>query len=150
MGAFHKDSFCQVSIVVKDIEAMSKRYAEMFGIPEPTIFETPTPEIAKTVYRGKPTDARAKLAVFELGPIILDLIQPSDEPSSWKEFLETHGEGVHHIAFQTENREEVVQYFEQHDMPVRHYGEYAGGNYTVFDSEAQLGLLIQAKYESIK
>ncbi len=94
-----------------------------------------------------PTGTRAKLAVFELGHIILDLIQPDDEPSSWKEFLETHGEGVHHIAFSTMDRENVVGYFEKNEMPVRHYGEYTGGNYTVFDSAEHLGVLIQAKQE---
>ncbi len=45
----------------------------------------------------------------------------------------------------TRDREPVVQYFEENRMPVRHYGEYTGGNYTVFDSKEKFGTFIQVK-----
>jgi len=46
-----------------------------------------------------------------------------------------------------EDREAAVNYFEENGMPVRHYGEYEGGNYTVFDSREKLGTFVQEKYE---
>ena len=55
--------------------------------------------------------------------------------------------GVHHIAFMTDDRDRAVKYFEENGMPVRHYGEYEGGNYTVFDSAEKTGVYIQVKYE---
>ena len=61
------------------------------------------------------------------------------------EFLDKNGDGIHHIAFMTRDREPVVQYFEENRMPVRHYGEYTGGNYTVFDSKEKFGTFIQVK-----
>jgi hypothetical protein len=47
----------------------------------------------------------------------------------------------------TEERTPIVEYFEENEMPIRHYGEYPGGNYTVFDSAKDLGVLIQVKEE---
>lgn len=147
MGIINGKSVCQIALVVKDIEVVAKKYAELFGVPVPNVFTVPPQSEAHTQYRGVPTNTRAKLAVFDLGQVVLELTEPDDEPSSWKEFLDTHGDGVHHIAFMTEDREKVVDYFEKNDMPVRHYGEYTGGSYTVFDSAKELGVLVQVKYE---
>lgn len=147
MGIIDGKTICQVALVVKDIAASVTEYSNLFGVPEPEIFQVPEQETAKTSYKGIPTATRAKLAVFDLGQVVLEITQPDDEPSSWKEFLAKNGDGVHHIAFMTEDRGSVVKYFEENDMPVRHYGEYEGGNYTVFDSKEKLGLFVQVKYE---
>ena len=138
-------TICQVALVVRDVKATAKAYADLFDMPMPEIVQVPLPEIAHTEVRGKPSKTRAQIAVFRLGQIVLELTQPDEEPSSWKEFLETHGEGVHHIAFMTEDRDKVVQYFAEQNMPVRHYGEYPGGNYTVFDCAELFKVLIQVK-----
>ncbi len=147
MSILNPESMCQVSIIVKDIEETAKHYAELFGVPVPEIMQVPPEEIAHTKYRGAPTSTRAKIVVFRLGQVVLELTQPDMEPSSWKEFLDKNGEGVHHIAFMTNNREKVVDYFEKKDVPVRHYGEYPGGNYTIFDSTDKFKVLIQVKYK---
>jgi len=48
--------------------------------------------------------AHAKL----LGSLLLELIQP-EGTSLWSEFLETHGEGLHHIAYNVSNWHEMVR-----------------------------------------
>lgn len=147
MAIIDGNSICQIALVVKDLEAAAKQYAELFGVPEPPIFSVGPYEEAKTEYRGQPTETRARLCVFDLGKIVLELTEADEHPSSWKEYLEEHGEGVHHIGFMTDDRAKVIKYFEENDMPVRHYGEYPGGNYTFIDSEDKLGVLINVKYE---
>ncbi len=119
----------------------------MFGVEIPYIMSIPEYEQAKTMFKGEPTETKARLAVFDLGQVVLEITEPDDKPSSWKDFLDNNGEGVDHIAFMTEDREAAVKYFEENDMPVRHYGEYEGGNYTVFDSKDKLGVYVQVKYE---
>lgn len=54
----------QIGVVVKDIEKTSQAIADFFGMDKPEIIMTPSREKAKTVFRGKPTEARAKLAFF--------------------------------------------------------------------------------------
>ncbi|MFC0470414.1 VOC family protein [Halalkalibacter kiskunsagensis] len=147
MGIIDKSAICQIALVVKDIEQVSKNYAELFGVEVPTIFTIPPIEESNTEYRGEPTKTRAKLAVIDLGPVVLELTEPDEEPSSWKEFLEGSGEGVHHIGFKVEDRGKVIEHFSEKGIPIRHYGEYPGGNYTFVDSTKQLGVILNIKHE---
>ncbi|WHX49446.1 VOC family protein [Paenibacillus woosongensis] len=147
MGIIDPHQICQIALVVKDIEAAAKNYAEIFGVEVPEIWLLAPEEESHTKYRGLPTGTRAKLCVFELGSIILELTEPDEHPSSWKEFLEEKGEGVHHIGFMVKDREEALSALEKRGIPVRHTGEYPGGSYTFVDSEAQLGVLLNLKYE---
>lgn len=147
MGVIDAKTICQVALVVSDIEKTVKEYAKLFGVPEPEIIITPDESTAHTQFKGVPTRTRAKLAVFDMGQLVLELTQPDDQPSSWKDFLEKNGDGIHHIAFMTDDREAAVEYFEKNGMSIRHYGEYEGGNYTVFDSKEKLGTFVQVKYE---
>lgn len=147
MDKVDSGTLCQIALVVKDIEKAVKFYSEIFNVDPPTLFSIPPQEEAKTQYRGKPTETRAKLAVFKMGPVVLELIQPDEEPSSWKEFLDTKGEGVHHIGFMVDDREAVLDKMGKMGIAVRHYGEYPGGSYTFVDSEEQLGVILNLKHE---
>lgn len=147
MGVVDGKSICQIALVVRDIKSAVKHYAALFGVPEPEIFGIAPLEQAKTSFRGELTPTQPKLAVFDLGQVVLELTEPDEHPSSWKTFLEEHGDGVHHIGFRVGDREKAVRFFEEEGMPVRHYGEYPGGNYTFMDSEAKLGVLVNIKYE---
>lgn len=146
-GILHPESLCQVALVVRDVEETARQYAQLFGVPVPEFAYVPEESIAHTKFRGMQSFTRAKIAVFKLGQVVLEITQPDMEPSSWKEFLETHDEGVHHIAFMTNDREAVVNYFQESGIPVRHYGEYPGGNYTIFDTEEKYKVLLQVKYK---
>lgn len=148
MSIVEGKKLCQIALVVKDIKKTAEEYAKLLGVEVPEIIQIPPVEEAHTQFKGELTATRAKLAVFDMGQVVLELTEPDGLPSSWKEYLETRGEGVHHIAFMTEDREKVVKYFAENDMPIRHYGEYEGGNYTVFDSKDKFGIYLQVKSES--
>lgn len=52
--------------------------------------------------------AHAKL----FGRLLLELIQPLEKGSIWSNFLETHGEGLQHIAYDVPNWQEMVSKLE--------------------------------------
>ena len=52
--------------------------------------------------RGEPIAYSMKLAVAWTGSTMWELIEPLDGPSIYKEFLDEHGEGVHHVLVQHE------------------------------------------------
>jgi 4-hydroxyphenylpyruvate dioxygenase and related hemolysins len=143
-------TICQVAIVVKDIEKTARNYAEIFGLPMPEISLVPPPEETHIQYRGKLTGTRAKICVFQMGPIVLELTEPDGEPSSWREFLDDKGEGVHHIGFVVEDRKAELDFLEQKGIGIRHTGVYPGGSYTFTDSEEQLGVILNLKYSEKK
>ncbi len=134
---------CQVGLIVRDIERSAEAYSRVFGMPKPPVIVTDEAKIARTMYRGEPTEARAKLAFFQMGQVSLELIEPIGGPSTWQEFLDEKGEGVHHIAFTIQGTDQVVAYLEGEGINVVQQGHYTGGMYTYVDSEPALGVVLE-------
>ena len=133
----------QIGIVVHDIEAVARKYADFFGIDKPDIIVTDAVDKAQTEYNGERTEARAKLAFFHLGSLDLELIEPDEHPSTWREHLNRHGEGVHHIALQIKGMKEKIQLLGQTGYPLQQKGEYTGGRYAYMDTSNDLKVLIE-------
>ena len=133
----------QIGIIVRDIEVTSRAYADLLGVEVPKWILTETEDVAQTRYMGKPTQARAKLAFFDMGSVQLELIEPVGAPSTWQAFLDEQGEGVHHIAFQIQGMREQVGLLDGMDMPLVQRGEYTGGRYAYIDGSAQLKLVLE-------
>jgi methylmalonyl-CoA/ethylmalonyl-CoA epimerase len=136
---------CQVGLLVHDIETAAHRYCEVFGVDMPPIIETPGYAISKTTYHGKPCDAAAKLAFFSMGQVQIELIEPDAQSSVWRDYLNAHGVGVHHIAFQVEDTDRVLQHLKEHGIDVLQQGLYSDGSgmYTYVDSVPVLGVMLE-------
>ena len=142
-AALGSDVICQVGLIVRDIEKSARAYADLFGVEVPNWSLTDPEEKAHTRYRGQPTQGQAKLAFFQLGSVSLELIQPVGGPSTWQEFLDTHGEGIHHIAFQIKGMDEQIAILEKKGMPLVQRGDYTGGCYSYIDGTPQLGVILE-------
>jgi 4-hydroxyphenylpyruvate dioxygenase-like putative hemolysin len=55
------------------------------------------------ILRGKPVDTTIKVAFVESGDVQIELIQPVEGKNLYTEFLETRGEGIHHLGYQVED-----------------------------------------------
>lgn len=133
----------QVAIVVRDIEARARAWADVLGLPVPEIIVTDPVEVARTEYEGAPTPARARLAFFHLGQVDLELIEPLGGPSTWQDQLDRHGEGLHHIAFQIQGMPERLAYLDAKGAPLVQRGEYTGGRYAYVDGAPRLGAILE-------
>jgi methylmalonyl-CoA/ethylmalonyl-CoA epimerase len=140
----------QICIVVKDIEKCSADYAVFFGVKKPSISTTGPRDETHAEYKGAPTDARAKLAFFRFKNITLELIEPVGGPSTWKEWLDTHGEGVHHIAFNVRDTKGKVKALADKDVNVVQRGDYRGGKYTYLDATGPLKIVLELLENDIK
>ena len=134
---------CQVAIVVRDIERTTQAFAKLFGVDVPSANLTDPEAQAHTRYRGASTDARAKLAFFQLGQLSLELIEPVGGPSTWQEYLDTCGEGVHHLAFMVQGMDGVIAKLAELEMPAVQRGDYTGGRYAYIDSVPQLKVALE-------
>lgn len=133
----------QIGILVHDIEATSRAYADFFGIEQPEWSWTGPLEEAQTEYRGASTPARAKLAFIEMGSVTLELIEPDEHPSTWREHLDEFGEGPHHIAFVVDGMKQIVTTMTGKGMPLIQKGEYTGGRYAYMDTFDQLKVMLE-------
>lgn len=133
----------QIGILVNDIEKVSAAYADFFGVDQPEIGITDTADIARTNYNGGKTEARAKLAFFDMGSLQLELIEPDHQPSTWRDYLNEHGEGLHHIAFAVEGMKDKIMLLEGKGFPLQQKGEYTGGRYAYMDTFKELKVILE-------
>jgi methylmalonyl-CoA/ethylmalonyl-CoA epimerase len=114
----------QVAIVTDDIETAAARWAELLGVDVPAARWTDPVDQAHTEYRGASTKGRSRLAFFDLGPRVrLELIEPDEHPSTWREFLDANGPGLHHVAFNVKGMDGVLATLDAHGMPLGQKGD---------------------------
>ena len=133
----------QIGIVVKNIEKARADWAKLLGVKEQPIVETEDYEATHATFKDKPTKARAKLTFFPFENIVLELIEPVGEPSTWQEFYDKKGGGLHHIAFNVEDLDGTLEKFRKAGIKIEQKGDYKGGCYTYMGSAGKLGGIIE-------
>lgn len=120
----------QVGFIVKDLEETKKKWAQFLGAEVPPTQPIGDYAVTGTSYLGQPAPrAYCDMAFFDVGPgIQLELIQPNEEPSTWRKFLTEHGEGIHHVAFQVKNSSECVARAESAGLKLIQHGVYGDGS----------------------
>ncbi len=83
-----------IAIAVNDVESAVKQYREAFGVTD-VEFETIETE-------------GVKVAILHLSNGRIELMQPTNDTSPIKKFLEKKGEGLHHMALETDDIESEV------------------------------------------
>lgn len=133
----------QIGIVVRDIGRASRLWAKLLGMDVPTPVETEMADVTNMTYRGNTSPGRAKLAFFALEDITVELIEPIDGPSTWKDFLDKHGEGMHHIAFNVEDMGKSVGRLKEIGIGIEQTGDFTGGCYAYTDPSSKLGVILE-------
>jgi len=83
-----------IAIAVNDVEAAMKQYQEALDVKD-VEFETVESE-------------GVKIGILHLENGRIELIEPTNDSSPIKKFLEKKGEGLHHMALETDNIEGEV------------------------------------------
>ncbi|MDQ8197807.1 methylmalonyl-CoA epimerase [Pelagicoccus enzymogenes] len=78
-----------IGIAVKDLEKASRYYEESLGL------ELHGTEVVAS--------QKVKTAFFAAGDVHIELLEATDADSPIAKFIEKKGEGIHHIAFRTDN-----------------------------------------------
>ncbi len=135
----------QVAIVTKDIEASARRWAAVLGMEVPKITTTRPGQEVKVMFKGRASAGQAKLAFFKLGQVVLELIEPVGQGTSWKQYLDQHGEGVQHLGFQVKDMDQAIANAARSGMAVLHRGRYDkdNGDYVYVESEKPLGVTLE-------
>ena len=87
-----------IAIAVNDVEESAKVYQEALGV-DSVEFETIESE-------------GVKVAIIHLENARIELMQPTNDTSPIKKFLEKKGQGLHHLALETDNIEGEVERME--------------------------------------
>lgn len=142
--------FWHVGVVVKDLERTLDTLTNVFGIGPFKIVDFPpkdTDEDIEMTYYGKSADFSAKFCFAKMGDVELEIIQPISGKSVWFDFLEKHGEGIHHLKFLVPSLEETEQYLEEHSLGLTQVGSAVGPNkgrhWGYIGSEDKIGFVIE-------
>ena len=103
----------QIAVVVADMESALRSYTENLGWGPWKVFDYKPPLLHDTVVRGEPCEFRMIGAETSVDGLGFELIQPVSGPSIYQEFLDTHGEGVQHIACM-KHSDEDARLFKEH------------------------------------
>ncbi len=87
-----------IAIAVNDVEESAKIYQQALGVDE-IEFETVESE-------------GVKVAILHLENARVELMQPTNDDSPIKKFLDKKGQGLHHMALDTDNIEGEVERME--------------------------------------
>lgn len=136
----------QVGLVVSNIEKARALWAKLLEVEEPPIIETEDWDFTHMMFRGEASEGRAKITFFKLENVVLEIIQPIGGPSTWQNFLEKHGGGIHHIAFIVENADESTRKLSETGASEEQKGRFKGGGYIYLDSRKDLGAIIELLY----
>ena len=143
----NKKGFIQINIIVKDIEAAAAHWAALLGIEMPKIRLNHLEGGPNYKYRGQPVSCDLKVCNIEMDGFVIELHQPVGGESSFQEFLDKHGNGVHHLGFEVgDRRDEVIRQLKAQGYDTdRTVGIYPGSSWTIVDSEEQLGVNLNIK-----
>ena len=130
-----------LGVVVRDIDKAVKRL-ESLGIG-PFRDEPPPPLMGKMLFRGKPYDPNIKVFKAKIGDIELELFENVEGESPWGEFLDSKGEGIHHIAFAADDIDNEVASLTEQGASILHSVRSKGGGGSDYLDLGVGGLIIE-------
>jgi methylmalonyl-CoA/ethylmalonyl-CoA epimerase len=143
---FKNKHYHHVGVIVKDMDKTID-YLTSLGIG---LFHMPGGQKwvevpFKGELRGQPAAWKVKISNARLGNSELELLQPSGGASLLQEFLDEHGEGLHHIGYITDNLERDVKILTEQGVKVLTSATTEKGGFAYFDSSIHGGIVTELR-----
>ncbi len=91
-----------IGIAVTSLEAQIPFYRDILGLKSLGMEEVP--------------DQKVKVAMFEVGEVKIELLEPTSPESPIAKFLDKKGDGIHHIAYETDGIVSEIKHMEDSDI----------------------------------
>ena len=138
----------QIGIVVADRDQTTKLLTSLFGIGPFRLVEWPDRAESKYYYRGVEEQIRIKQAFIQLGDVEVELIQPLEGNNGYQHFLDQTGGGIHHILFEVNDIDPVLEELGKAGVSVLQAGTgiRPGTRWALLDTQKMLGFLIELRH----
>ena len=136
----------QIGLVVKDARWQAEQISKIMGIGP--FVEEIYPSISATI-RGKPAQFKLLCMTADMSPLLeLELCQVLEGRPIHQEFLETRGEGFHHLGLYVRNFREEIKKWEKTGIGVLQWSYSPppypeGSGYAYMDTERLFGFIIE-------
>lgn len=139
-------TLAQVGIIVRDLERGVAAYNALLGLSSWSIYTYDADFVQDLTYRGAPGEFSLRVALSASIPVV-ELMQPLTGPSIYDEWLEQHGEGLHHIGIEVPSMPEAVAAAKEAGFEVmqsgRGYGVEGDGGFAYLDTYERLRIIVE-------
>ncbi len=136
----------QVAVVVRDLEAYAARQSRLLGNGPWRVYEFGPHMMTRYEHNGIPATGRTLVALNDTHPQV-EILQPLSGRSIHQDWLEEHGEGLHHVAAIVESIDAVVTAANDDRIGVLSSGEGFGvdgsGKFAYLDTQSHLGMILE-------
>ena len=137
----------QICILVPDIEKAVEIWWKKFGIGPWHLYTYGKPLVKRMTRHGKPCEYKMIIALSYIGKMRIELIEPLEGDTVYKEFIEDHGYGVHHLGVLTDDMKGSLKNAESAGIAMTMDGAGFGpdddGHYAYLDTEKLIGTTIE-------
>lgn len=140
----------QIALVVEDIEETVRQYKKNFGYGPWSGYVYDSQNVKHLTYRGKPSQAKWKFVMTDVGNLNFELIQPiSKGDDIYSEFIINHGYGLHHLGYNVDNAQKIIDKAKEYGIYVlqegRGFGLDGDGHYAYLNTTHILGVIIELR-----
>ncbi len=128
----------QIGLVVRDLDKAIVYYEKALRLGP---FVRPEISYTDKFYYEKPVDSEWLMGFCSLGPLEMELVQPLTGPTIYHDFLETRGEGLHHLGFDVKDMNRRVECYKKMGLRVLQNGRTPHGGFAYLDT-AKIGGVI--------
>jgi len=144
---FLKNGVAQVAILVKDLDNTVENYWTMFGIGPWHFYTYSKPLVRQMSYRGRPAEYKMRIALSQIGPLRIELIEAKEGDSIYADFINEHGYGVHHLGILVDDMKDALAQTNSAGLNMIQDGSGFGldgdGHYAYLETEEALGVTLE-------
>ncbi|MBI5445400.1 MAG: VOC family protein [Deltaproteobacteria bacterium] len=133
----------QIGMVVKSVDESVRRYWDLLGMGPWAIYTFKPGTVTNMTVAGKPQEYAMRIAIATIGAVMWELIEPLDDRSIYGEHLRKHGEGLHHILFDTEDYGRAMSYFKEKGVAHLQGGKWGPLSYDYLGTEEALHFIAE-------
>ena len=141
----------QIGVVVRDLGQTTQLLSSIFGIEPFQFIEWPNRADLKYVYRGKEQHIKIRIAFAQVGGLELELVQPLEgDRNAFREFLEQKDGGIHHILFEVDDMDAVVETLSRDGVKVLQSGTgiRPGTRWALLDTRDLVGFFLELRHRA--
>ena len=147
-GGVQLNRLVQIGIVVADRDRTTQLLTSLFGMGPFRLVEWPDRPESQYYYRGVEENIRIRQAFVQLGAVEIELIEPLEGRSGYRDFLDQTGGGIHHVLFEVTDIDPVLEKLALSGVKVLQSGTgiRPGTRWALLDTQELLGFLVELRH----
>ena len=144
---FLNNGVTQIGMVVENLDQSVKMYHQLFGIGPWHFYTYARPLLKHMSYHGQAVEYSMRLALSNMGPTRIELIEPISGPTVYADFIRTRGYGVQHLGLLVEDMQSDLAEARAAGIEMLMDGSGFGldgdGHYAYLDTEERIGIMLE-------